>query len=282
MKYYLKEHTIYSHCCQKDIHIVHISDLHESEVNDKDFLYDLFQKIAYLNPNYICFTGDLFDNAACTLDASITSRIKLWLESLGTIAPVLLIRGNHDCLSFPDKLYFESKAFFESLNDIPNVHALIGNKFKDDEKTFVGLDLQDKALEYYEESKEGQRAFQEYVTPNLNKIKEELDPEALNILLFHSPVHILDEMHEEYTLLLSGHMHNGALPPIMDKIIPGHSGLLAPVEGYFPDNARGIKTVSDTSLVIAPPLVMNRKRQNNPLIRKLYKPGIECITLKKK
>ena len=37
---------------------------------------------------YICFTGDLFDNAACTLDASITSRIKLWLESLGTIAPV--------------------------------------------------------------------------------------------------------------------------------------------------------------------------------------------------
>lgn len=282
MKYYLKEHTIYSHRCQKDIHIVHISDLHESEVNDKDFLFDLFQKIAYLNPNYICFTGDLFDNAACTLDASITSRIKLWLESLGTIAPVLLIRGNHDSLSFPDKLYFESKDFFESLNDIPNVHVLIGNKFKDDEKTFVGLDLQDKALEYYEESKEGQRAFQEYVTPNLNKIKEELDPEALNILLFHSPVHILDEMHEEYTLLLSGHMHNGALPPIMDKIIPGHSGLLAPVEGYFPDNARGIKTVLDTSLVIAPPLVMNRKHQNNPLIRKLYKPGIESITLKKK
>lgn len=283
--FYIKEHTIYADRCKKDIHIVHISDLHACTLIDDLFLKSIAQKISYLNPDYICFTGDLLDDGMLSEDISTCMKLKEWLQFLAMIAPVILIRGNHDSLSFQNRIieYYNSDTFFNSLNDIANVHVLVNNKLSlNNHITFVGVDACCNTKNYYE-GKERKNDFSSYITPIIDTIKTSLDDDALNVLMFHSPIHLYDNKHEEYTLLLSGHMHDGIVPNIVDKFVPTNRGILSPNKILFPKYARGIKTLGkDTTGVIASPLVMSTKYLKKPFVRRLYRPSIECITLKNK
>lgn len=286
-KFYIKNHTIYSKRCRKDIHIAHISDMHLYEQMDEALLYELYKELANANPDVICFTGDLLNEAELIHETMISKKLRVFLRALGKIAPICLVRGNHDSLSFKGEheTYYETARYFENLRNIPNVHVLMGNyplvKIKD--VTFAGFDIGEKTEEYYFDEQESRYAYNMYTKPVLDKLKKELDIDELNILELHSPTHLYEDDHDEYTCLLSGHMHDGALPNIMDKILPGNRGLLAPVGDPFPKFARGVYELSDsTTGIIASPLTVASKYMENPLIRTLYKPGIGYLTIRKK
>ncbi len=77
-------------------------------------------------------------------------------------------------------------------------------------------------------------------------------------------------------------MHDGTLPNFLDKLVPGNYGLVAPIGGFFPNNARGVVNYNENSTnFIASPLVISSELYQNALIRKLYKPGISYINTRK-
>lgn len=286
-KFYIKNHTIYSKRCQKDVHIAHISDIHLYEQMNECLLYDLFKELARANPDVICITGDLLNDAKFIHNSVISKKIFIFLHFLGKVAPVCLVRGNHDSLSFKGEYetYYETTRYFENLRNIPNVHVLMEKhplvKIKD--VTFAGFDIGENTKEYYFDEQESTYAFNKYAKPVLDKLKKELDKDKLNILELHSPTHLYEDNHDEYTCLLSGHMHDGILPNIVDKILPGNRGILAPVGNPFPKFSRGVYKLSDsTTGIISSPLTIASKHMGNSLIRTLYKPGIGYITIRKK
>lgn len=286
-KFYIKQHIIYSNRCRKDIHIAHISDMHVYEQMDEDFLYELYKELASANPDVICFTGDLLNDAEFIHDTVISKKLRIFFRALGKVAPICLVRGNHDSLSFKGEheTYYDSTRFFEKLRNIPNVYVLMGNhplaKIKG--VTFAGFDIGENTEEYYSDEQESRFAFNLYAKPVLERLKRELDPAELNILELHSPTHLYEDNHDEYACLLSGHMHNGGLPNIADKILPGNRGILAPIGDNFPKFARGAYELSEnTTGIIAPPLTVAAKLMEKPLIRTLYKPGIGYLTIRKK
>lgn len=286
MKYYEKEYVIYSGKCKKDMNFIHISDLHECMEIKEDFLYDLLRKIASYGPNFICFTGDLFNDARYTTEKAISSRITLWLEGLGKIAPVIMIRGNHDGLSFENSsvIEYDSLPFFESLNNIPRIHFLKNHTVVNNVLgvSISGVDLLHNNLDYYEKGKESECAYNSFVIPLLEDIESQTDEKNFNILLTHFPVRPQNIEKSKYRLALSGHMHDGAVPNFVDKGLPTNRGILAPIGGIFPRLARGSYQVSnDTKGIIASPLTVSAKHNDNPLVRTLYKPGISSITIKK-
>ena len=58
------------------------------------------------------------------------------------------------------------------------------------------------------------------------------------------------EKSKEYDLVLSGHMHNGLILRILDKIIKNNYGLISPDKRFFAKNTRGkIKTKYYTIII---------------------------------
>ena len=87
-----------------------------------------------------------------------------------------------------------------------------------------------------------------------------MNPDKYNILLCHSPVNVLDDEVLEKTkllsnidLILSGHMHNGMVPPILEKIWKGNSGIITPSKKLYPKakTTRGIIKKQNKVLIIS-------------------------------
>ena len=57
------------------------------------------------------------------------------------------------------------------------------------------------------------------------------------IMLVHSPVHITNEAVKEklkeFDFIFAGHMHNGVVPPLLNEVWRGHSGILTPSKHLF-------------------------------------------------
>lgn len=73
------------------LRLVHVSDLHLGPLADRRALRAVLDRIAALDPDVVCVTGDLVDSPAADLDA--------WIPELGRLrAPhgVFAILGNHD------------------------------------------------------------------------------------------------------------------------------------------------------------------------------------------
>ena len=60
----------------------------------------------------------------------------------------------------------------------------------------------------------------------------------------HSPICISDKIIKKelnkYDIVLSGHMHNGVVPPVLDELFDNNRGIIDPHKKVFPKNARGI------------------------------------------
>ena len=81
-----------------------------------------------------------------------------------------------------------------------------------------------------------------------------LPKKKYKVALIHSPILLSEkkvvEKSKEYDLVLSGHMHNGLIPRILDKIIKNNYGLISPDKRLFAKNTRGkIKTKYYTIII---------------------------------
>ncbi len=231
---------------KKDITFIHIGDIHYNETTSTKKLEYIKYAIEDAHPDYIFITGDLLDRPKITKNKEKIKLLVSWLNSLGNIAKVFISLGNHDII------LEEDYKFFNKLNDINNIYVL-NNQSYEDEKVFISGFTLPTNYYYNIEKHEDENALLETLQNNFNLVTN-LPKKKYKVALIHSPILLSEkkviEKLKEYDLVLSGHMHNGLIPRILDKIIKNNYGLISPDKRLFAKNTRGkIKTKYYTIII---------------------------------
>ena len=219
----------------KNIRLLVFSDIHFSGNHDIKKLEKLIERVISYEIDYICIPGDTIDIPNINCDYMVK-----FFTKLGGIAPVILSLGNHDIrIKKQEYESYYDNDFWDKISKIDNVYLLNNNckSFKD--VYFYGFT---QSFNYY----------YEYMNENKDLMKKEMKeygvcdrlPNKLNVLLMHSPICIsekkINKELSKYDIVLSGHMHNGVVPPVLDELFDNNRGIIAPNKRVFPKNARGI------------------------------------------
>ena len=227
--------TVYSSKANKDITLIHLSDIHFNK-NTNIKMFDKIKEEVYKNnPDYIVITGDTIDNPKIIKDKIKIKKLLLFLTDLGNITKVIISLGNHD-------LYKEEDLkFFKNLNDLKNIYVLDNDTYIDELIFISGVTLPTKY--YYNITKDESK---EILIEHLKKYKKLINNLPVNlpkVSLIHSPIRLTDKevlsYLKDYDLLLSGHTHGGMVPKILDKFFKPNQGIIAPNKRLLPDVARG-------------------------------------------
>lgn len=224
------KYKIYNKKIKKNINILHISDIHFYKLNDINFLDKLYNKLNNYKTDYIIITGDILDENRKTKDKIVY--LKNWIMKLSKISKVIIGLGNHDTYYEDKKKYFNdyNSSFWNSINKIKNVYVLNNSNYEDKNIFVYGYT---PAIEYYYPKEKKEVMLQEIKEYNINEIS--LD--KYNICLIHSPFFLSDKEVEnsldKYDLILSGHMHNGLVPPILDEIFNNTRGIITRDKLFF-------------------------------------------------
>ena len=231
---------------KKNITFIHIGDIHYNETTSAKKLEYIKYAIEDAHPDYIFITGDLLDKPKITKNKEKIKLLVSWLNSLGNIAKVFISLGNHDII------LEEDYKFFNKLNDINNIYVLNNQSYEDENVFISGFTLPTNYY-YNIEKHEDENALLETLQNNFNLVTN-LPKKKYKVALIHSPILLSEkkvvEKLKEYDLILSGHMHNGLIPRILDKIIKNNYGLISPDKRSFAKNTRGkIKTKYYTIII---------------------------------
>lgn len=197
----VKEYKIETDKISENMHgikIVHFSDLHYGSTITKNNIKKIINKINFLEPDIVVFTGDLIEENYGISKTEKDSFVKL-LKSIKSKLGKYAIIGNHDFYNQEvDNLLYDSD--FKLLS---NEYDLIYNK---DNNPIVIYGVDDSL----------------YGEPSIDKLTEENLDEYYKILLTHEPDYI-DEVKDKFDLVLSGHSHNGQVK------FPGLNPIWTPV-----------------------------------------------------
>ncbi|MBR3220452.1 metallophosphoesterase [Candidatus Saccharibacteria bacterium] len=255
-KFYRPEHD--------GLKIAVISDLHFSYQVKDEKLNALLKFLKKLRPSYIFIPGDLIDYADMIDDVREAERLLQFLEKLALLAPVLLSYGNHDFYRRAGKDWIEdrSESFFADVATLKNVHLLDNQSFTDQNLYVLGF-TQD--FKYYgpthasfkNPGKENKSHMLKQLQHLPTKLLHDLPAKKIKFALIHSPVYLhqsdIAKELAEFDYTISGHMHNGVVPPVLDALWLSDKGLVAPAKNLFPpDVRRTIRTNEDKSIVVGP------------------------------
>lgn len=287
----IKKYEIINNKANKNIKIALFSDIHLSKTFKLKRFKQILNNLKENKPNYICITGDIVDKTNILDSKEYKNLLLDFLKKLGKISPTYITLGNHDCLRKENKKYKkENNAFWtKELQKLKKYNVfLLMNEIKTLENiNFISYIT---PYEYYYKNKK--KDSKEILIKDLSNKKElfNQDNKKLNILLFHDPYYItnkevIDKL-KNIDIILSGHMHNGLIPNIIDKIFPKNRGLIAPNRKLYPDNARGIKKIKykekEINLIISGGITKISETSPKILhfVDNLYKPQIEYLTIK--
>lgn len=285
-----KHYLIYDKNINSSKNIALLADIHYSNIF-KDQKFKLIKDNLYSNkPNYICIPGDIIDSTNILDDTKKQQTFLDFFEDIGGIAPTFISLGSHDFTRLDGNNWSVdyNEKWFKELNSIDNVHLLHDSKYDCGDITFTGYTANYQY--YYNDTKEESK---EILINYLNKHSIKQDDNKCNILLFHSPIRIIDpeilslDALKNIRLILTGHMHNGMIPPILDGLINNNKGLIAPNKSLFPDNARGKKTkmIDNKTVDMVISSGITKLQECAPSIlhpfNEIYPIGIEYIKIKK-
>lgn len=177
--------------------IVHFSDLHLGVYSRSEALTELVQQIQHVNPDLICFTGDLLDHSA----EYISDAIALFSQLRAPFGQYAVL-GNHD--AFGTRKAVTKGLAKSGFHVLHNEHVVL--KKEAEELYLAGVDdpWVGKA--------------------DINQALLHIPDEACTILLAHEP-DFADEYRElPIDLQLSGHSHGGQvrLPLVGALYTPPH------------------------------------------------------------
>ncbi len=204
-----------------------LSDLHRRTFG-KDY-GRLVRKIAVAKPDYIILTGDLISRTMRDF-----SQIDLLLRQLSSIAPMIMVQGNHE-LDLPPKEY---AAFCDVLRN-NHVHLLDNSILTLNGTTFAGLTL---TRSHYR-TENGYRDLATCTSEDIQAVLGDCPPNT--ILLAHNPLFFSAYAQWGAALVLSGHMHGGIVR------LPCLGGLLSPERRFFPRYAKGVYRSKHSLMVVS-------------------------------
>lgn len=255
---------------KKDINLSVISDLHFSYmISDKKLNY-ILNFLIKEQPGYILIDGDLIDSVDMILDPNEKDRLINWLKELSKISKVIISLGSHDFYkkSYNKKgkilwQYCFKEAFFEEVNNIANVYVLNNTVYKDNDIYVLGYTQSMECYEPYRRkslfhpvSEDKNQKLLE-IKNVINKVGS-IPKDRLNVFLSHSPIYLTDiefenEL-EKFDYYISGHMHNGCVPPGLYELWPSNRGLISPNKEFFPKNERNTLINKEDKLIVNGPL----------------------------
>lgn len=174
---------------KEEITITQLSDVHVGILTSKKWLKKIVEKTNELQSDIIVITGDLTDDKM--------ERIPEFLPILRELqAPMgkFTIIGNHE-------VYHGLKKYYEfttesGLTPLRNKKVVLSEQLE-----LYGVD--DVTVEKYLQ------------TPvKLEETLVDVDPSRYSVLLFHQPVRFTQAVDLGIDLQLSGHTHNGQIPPL--------------------------------------------------------------------
>lgn len=257
---------------KKALKICVISDIHFSYQVKNEKLDALILKLRERKPDYIFIPGDLIDSNDMIFEKTEEERLLYWLSRLGEIATVILSVGNHDVYKKASKKYkkktgnsweiFENLEFIEKVNNLSNVHYLNDEVYEDSRIYVLGFT---QKPEYYNFSSKKHVTVFNPVDEDIEEMLRELDDldqkkiqnlpkNKLKFALIHSPVYLNEYRVKaelaEFDYFISGHMHNGIVPPVVDEFWRGTRGVVSPTKNMLPAGIRNtIKTTEDKSII---------------------------------
>ncbi len=199
--------------------------------------------------DYIFFLGDLINSLDVLSDTMLRMELKLFLDELAAVAPVIMVTGNHDVSYYtagatkgrmvPEQWYRWARVLMQN----ERIHVLdvrFGKShavFDDGVMRVLGMSLPEMCYPTTVSNGRGSaEAFREYaekVLPELIKV-----PGREYYLLLHNPQFLAHVKLDKRVAVLAGHMHNGLVPPVVDELMRFTSrGVVAP--GYY--NRKGRK-----------------------------------------
>lgn len=179
--------------------LVHISDLHLGSLNYRYKVLDkAFTIINELNPDILCFTGDLVNNYAWELRG--------WDACFLKLSPKIkkyAVLGNHDYGDYSLWKTPEDKA--ENFSSIKAFYSKVHFKLLLNNSEIINKDGEELALVGVENW--GIPPFKQY--GDLEASLKGLDERQFKILLSHDPTHWSEEVvaHSNIALTLAGHTH---------------------------------------------------------------------------
>lgn len=169
----------------EELTVVHISDLHVGSIRNKKMLKDLVIKINSISADIVIISGDLADGY---------SPIKedMFMDLKKSKIPIFFVSGNHDYYREIDQLL--------NATEVADITSVINEKIK-----FKCLNI--FGLAYSFENQDEQEE-------TVRKIEKIVDPNQVNILVYHVPVNWEFFRSIGFDIQLSGHTHGGQFYPI--------------------------------------------------------------------
>ena len=261
--FYYSRYRFYNHSIKHALNFFLISDIHFSNKVKSATLRAITEQASQKRPDYIIIAGDVIDSLDCIQSPSNLKRLTSWLEQLGKVAPVLIGLGNHDFYRknpehksiFSNKRHWFSDTdtkYINAVNAIDNVQLLNNEAYEDDKVYIFGFT---QAPEYFQFDRDEEHSSS-IIHPGNEDLDimlsdlDSLDQRLINnlpkhkakIAIIHSPVFLTDSQVAaklyEFDYFISGHMHNGVMPPIINDFWRSDRGLIAPGKKLFPRNAR--------------------------------------------
>ena len=276
-----------------DHQIAFVSDIHSDDLQ----LEKIFKILRLLGIKTLIIGGDLVDSLR---DKNRCKKIiKLLLENSKYFTTYVSI-GNHDIVFYKNYLYklgknpstnifnfWQELSNIENVNvsDIPLIEPTINKWTIDDDIDLTTLNM---PISYYKD-KEPYSEYKEIIK-TLEGVS--LDKKKFNILISHSPKHIIqngviDEClrQKRFNLILSGHVHGG-LVPIQFRIKEHGGGFVGPYSTKLPEHAYGVVknrgVVSLTSAGVIKIAHEKGREKFKGVIDNIYPSEIEILNLSHK
>ena len=257
--FYDIRYRAYNQNCKKPLCFFLASDIHFSPSITSETLGKIASAAKSKHPDYIIIPGDLIDYLDAIDSNHELLRLLSWLENLGEIAPTIIGLGNHDFYRinhnqkpkffgrYPWKI--ENPApIIGQINSLTNVHLLNNSTYEDNRVYIFGFT---QSPDYYNlaDSSDTNMAIKDrsIMLHDLreipSKLLSNLPKNKVKIALIHSPFHLFDEeisaYFDNFDFTISGHSHNGAVPPILNDFWRSDRGISAPGNAkLFPEHAR--------------------------------------------
>lgn len=188
-------------------------------------ILEIFQEaIQREKVEYACFLGDLVDSLVVMDSEDLRQELYEFLRSLSESLPVIMVLGNHDWSRYEGKAALideeGARKMRWQLNLIPNVYLLGGEDevFDDGKVRMVGVDLPAECYHFtnFRSERSAVEKFREKMVESLPKL--EVEDVREKYLLMHSSRFLREVKIPKDVVVLSGHMHDGVVPPVLDKV----------------------------------------------------------------